>query len=148
MTNEENIVLTRRKHLYVIDNNNGTLNVNKRAIAYSNQKYIYYIVPGDDALWCIDTSSIREEPRTDDEYFAEMGHYEGARRYFWHIPEDFDVTSKKVLNEVMLTCFEHEAERWKKSYNLYKERMDYAQHKYNDAMTDVQEFKSKMKEDG
>lgn len=99
MSTPEKEFLSKKKCIYeVICFSDGRISIERRAVAYLNQSYVYVIVPGDDELHKILFSRIHdpEDIKTvlDDLLLAKRRSFE-ASSYFWDRPD----TSNKYIVE-------------------------------------------------
>ncbi len=91
MSLPEKEFLNKKKCVYeVICFSDGRISVERRAVAYLNQSYVYVIVPGDDELHKILFSRIHDsgdiETVCDDLLLAKRRSFE-ASSYFWDRPD-------------------------------------------------------------
>ena len=120
MSIPEKEFLSKKKYIYeVICFSDGRISVERRAIAYLNQSYIYAIVPGDDELLKIRFGRIHdsEDIKTvlDDLFLAKRRSFE-ASSYFW---ERLRETNKLYLQK-QIEQLKENIERAKLTYDVQR----------------------------
>ena len=142
MSIPEKEFLSKKKCIYeVICFSDGRISVERRAVAYLNQSYVYVIVPGDDELHKVLFSRIHdsEDIKTvlDDLSLAKRRSFE-AWSYFWDRPDTSDkhmVDAKKsyfqnrindLLKELDKIEIKYELERglYKKKIKNYMKQLE------------------------
>jgi len=105
MSIPEKQFLSKKNCIYeVICYPDGRISVERRAVAYLNQHYIYVIVPGNDELVQLCFASVHDPDDTetllDDLFLAKRRDFETSS-YFWDRPDTSDEYLKKV-NKIYL----------------------------------------------
>lgn len=127
MSIPEKEFLSKKKYIYeVICFSDGRISVERRAIAYLNQSYVYAIVPGDDELLKIRFSRIHdsEDIKTvlDDLFLAKRRSFE-ASSYFWDRPDLLDERlreTNKLYLQKQIEQLKENIERAKLTYDVQR----------------------------
>ena len=127
MSIPEKEFLSKKKCLHeVICFPDGHISIERRAIAYSNQHYIYVIVPGNDELVEVYFTNIHdsEDIKTvlDDLFLAKRRSFE-ASSYFWDKPDIADERLREFNKSYLQTRIEHlkkDIERAQLTYDVQR----------------------------
>ena len=146
MSVPEKEFLSKKKYIYeVMSFPDGRISIERRAIAYSNQHYIYVIVPGNDELVKVYFSNIRDsedmETVLDNLFLAKKRNW-STSSYFWDKPDIADERLREFNKSYLQTRIEHlkkDIERAQLTYDVQRRTFEASIENYQKQLKELEE---------